>query len=108
MCPTSLRPWEGYHAALGLRFSNAFELAYRYATLDPTSEFIADDSAAMAVLDADGVVHHTVAELCTRPQETAPESSVNYTTTVEDEGRSMDNDRVDLLFQFHFDQRDNK
>ena len=76
--------------------------------LDPTSEFIADDSAAMAVLDADGVVHHTVA-LNTHPTpRTALKVQLNYTTTVEDEGRSMDNDRVDLLFQFHFDQRDNK
>ena len=100
------RTGTGYHAALGVRLFDGLELAYRYASLDPTSEFETTDAVAMAVLDADGVIHHTVGlNYAPDPEKNPVKVQVNYTRAVEDDGLTIDNDRLDILLQFAFKDR---
>ena len=91
----------GYHGAVGLELPRGYMVAYRYAVLDPTSDFEAEDPVAKAVLDIDSVTLHTAAVGYQVPR--APlKIQLNYTLSMEQEGRAIDNDRLDLLFQAVF------
>ena len=91
----------GFHGALGLELPRGFTVAYRYAYLDPTQEFEAEDKVAQANLDADSVTHHTMA--ATYTCEDLPAGiQLNYTLVMEDEARAVDNDRIDVLVQVIF------
>jgi hypothetical protein len=95
------RSANGYHGAFGLMLPAGFSLGYRYAHLDPTAQFEAEDPVVEAVLDTDAITHHTVG-LGYDVDGTPLGIKVNYTLAQEDEGRALDNDRVDILMQASF------
>jgi hypothetical protein len=91
----------GYHTALGLGLPGGYTVAYRFASLDPTADFEAEDPTAEAVLEIDAVTLHTagVSYGCSNLPLTF---QVNYTLAMEQAGRVVDNDRLDLLVQATF------
>ena len=76
-------------------------IAYRYAFLDPTADFESEDPAATAVLDNDSVTLHTAA-LSYAFKDIPIQAQVNYTMFAEQDGRTIENDRLDLLVQALF------
>ncbi|MBV72334.1 MAG: hypothetical protein CMH52_13500 [Myxococcales bacterium] len=91
----------GYHGAAGVALPMGLILAYRYAYLDPTAEFESEDPAATAVLDNDAVTLHTAA-LSYGFKDIPVQLQMNYTLLAEQDGRTIDNDRLDLLVQAIF------
>jgi hypothetical protein len=91
----------GYHGAVGLELPRGYIVAYRYAVLDPTADFEAEDPVAKTVLDIDSVTLHTAA-VGYQVQGAPLKVQLNYTLAMEQEGRAIDNDRLDLLFQAVF------
>ena len=91
----------GYHAAAGLRLPGGYVVAYRYATLDPTAEFEAEDPTVKAVLEVDAVTLHT-AGVGYEMDDVPLKVQLNYTLAMEQDERAVDNDRLDLLFQAVF------
>ncbi len=91
----------GYHGSLGFNLPAGFSLGYRYAYLDPTSKFEAEDPVVETVLETDAITHHTVGlgyDVASAPLG----FKLNYTLAQEDAGRELDNDRVDILMQASF------
>ena len=78
-----------------------YVVAYRYAALDPTAEFEAEDPSIAASLDQDALTLHT-AGVGYESQDWPLKMQLNYTLVMEEEGRELDNDRVDLLVQTSF------
>jgi len=91
---------QGYHASIGFG-KGAVYLAYRFATLDPTSAFDTPDSATQATLDADAVTYHTIGFNWV-PSDAPCGLKVNYTMTGEQAPRELSNDRLDILVQAGF------
>ncbi|MCA9538638.1 MAG: hypothetical protein KC620_07100, partial [Myxococcales bacterium] len=91
----------GYHFALGVALPLDLTVAYRYAWLDPTVDFEAEDAALESTLDNDAVTHHTIG-LTYEPEAVPVKLQFNYTLAVEEEARAIDNDRVDALVQVAF------
>ncbi|MEE2755205.1 MAG: porin [Myxococcota bacterium] len=91
----------GYHGAAGVELPMGVILAYRYAYVDPTAEFESEDPAATAVLDNDAVTLHTAA-LSYGFKDIPVQLQMNYTLFAEQDGRTIDNDRLDLLVQAIF------
>ncbi len=91
----------GYHGALGLGLPAGISIGYRYAMLDPTVDFEAEDPNIRAVFRADEVVHHTIGlgyDVSTMPVLL----KANYTVAQEDAARAVSNDRLDILVQASF------
>jgi hypothetical protein len=91
----------GYHVAVGYELPWGIVPAYRYAYLDPTSEFTSLDSSVQELFDIDELTHHTVG-LTWRAPEAPFLAQINYTLTVENENRALDNDRLEILTQVEF------
>ena len=95
------RSAQGLQAHLGYRSSYGFGYAVRWSTLDPTSDFGSDDPAAKAAFEVDDVAYFTpsltwdVPNLPLRLQ-------ANYTLTMEDDTRALDNNKLELLGQLSF------
>lgn len=91
----------GYHVAVGYELPWGITPAYRYAFLDPTSDFSSLDSSVQALFDIDELTYHTVGLTWRAPS--APfMAQINYTLTVENENRALENDRLELLTQVEF------
>lgn len=91
----------GYHVAAGYRLPYGLTPAYRFAFLDPTAEFATLDPGVTDPFDVDELTHHTVG-LTWHPLETPFTFQVNYTLTIENDARALDNDRLELLSQVEF------
>lgn len=92
---------QGYHASLGVTAPMGLVLAYRYGFLDPTVEVDSEDPTLSDDFKVDAVTHHTIA--LSWEGETVPlKAAVNYTIAQEEEGREVDNDRLDFLMQVAF------
>lgn len=91
----------GYHAQIGYELPWGFVPAYRFASYDPTSDFDAGDPAVASQFDADALMYHTVGLAWFAPGYPA-RLAFNYTLTVEEDARELNNDRVDFLVQVEF------
>ena len=91
----------GYHGAAGFELPMGLAAAYRYAFMDPTADFEAEDPAVRAVLDIDAVTLHTLS-LGYQFKSFPVKAQANYTFAAEQSGREVDNDRLDLLVQAMF------
>jgi hypothetical protein len=95
------RSAQGVQAYLGYKASYGFGYAVRWATLDPSSDFNADEATAKAAFEVDDVAYITpsltwdVPKLPIRIQ-------ANYTVTMEDDARALDNNKFELLGQLSF------
>lgn len=94
---------QGWHAALGVEVPYGFVIAYRYATLDPWSDFASGDPAIDEDLSGRGVKHHTIGLNWLGGDVTPMKLQLNYTLAIEeDAARPIDNDRIDALVQVSF------
>ncbi len=95
------RSSQGLQAYLGYRASYGFGYAVRWSTLDPSSDFSAEEPTAKAAFEVDDVAYITpsltwdVPKLPIRLQ-------ANYTITMEDDARALDNNKLELLGQLSF------
>lgn len=92
---------EGYHVAVGYRAPFGITPAYRFATFNPTSDFVADDPTVAQALDLDEVQFHTFTLNWEIPGEPI-KLQLEYTRAVEQEGRDLNNDRLEALIQAQF------
>lgn len=86
------RQGTGYHGSVGYRLPffapmSGVVLAYRYGWLDPLTDNI----------DTDNITHHTLALDFPASEQWPMRVAVNYTITVEDSSRQLQNDQLDIL-----------
>jgi hypothetical protein len=94
----------GWHAELGYHFDTISPvpiiLAYRFAMYEP---WLGRDDGDPAGLSATGLRYHTIGIRADYPDENVGLSAfVSYTFTDEDEGRELDNNRLQVMAQLAF------
>ena len=95
------RTARGYHAWLGYRLPYGVIPAVRYAFFDPTSDFEAEDSLISSQLAVDELTYVTFGVTWDVPERPV-QFRANYTLTLENDARALNNDWFQLLAQLNF------